>query len=188
MSPVALNPQRRRHLDPASTSPPPPARLFRSTPEVGAPEGDECRTKGGIYTKRPPMKCAGGVLFPSLPLCRRVHLTVGLFLTGGSEEFQLPAKLTPWCRRARLGPLVGLLGEHCVPSPSAVKHSGRNRDVPGGCARACVRSVVGRGPLSNFAAWVSLLFHSFHPFLVHAGLRERAADHRAFPKQKSFSF
>lgn len=56
------------------------------------------------------MKCGGGgVLFPSLPLCRRVHLTVGLFLTGGSEEFQLPAKLTPLCRRARLGPLVGLL-------------------------------------------------------------------------------
>lgn len=155
LGPVALNSQRRRHLDPTSTSPPLP--LF---PGSVSSERAVASSESGIYINRPPMKMRGG----SLPL-RPLHLLSARaphwFLAGGSEEFQLLAK--PTCWSARSGPLVRLFGERCVPRPCSAKRDGHNRG-----ARA--PSGGGRGASGDLGTCISLLSHSSRAFLGQAGL------------------
>lgn len=119
LGPVALNPQRRRHLDHTSTNPPLP--LF---PGSGSSERAVASAEGGTHTERPPMKMRGGtflsVLSARFPRARAPHR--GWSPAGGSEEFQLLAKRTR--RGARSGPLVRLFGEHRLPRPCSAKRDG----------------------------------------------------------------
>lgn len=55
LGPVALNPQRRRHLDHTSTNPPLPL-----LPGSGSSERAVASAEGGIRTERPPMRMRGG--------------------------------------------------------------------------------------------------------------------------------
>lgn len=61
LGPVALNPQRRRHLDHTSTNPPLP--LF---PGSGSSERAVASAEGGTHTERPPMKMRGGTFLSVL--------------------------------------------------------------------------------------------------------------------------
>lgn len=93
LGPVALNPQRRRHLNPASTCPPVPP--FAGS---GSPKGLAARPGGGIYSERPPMNMRGG---PVSSHFRTRLPSGGWFPVGGAEEFQLLAKRGPTCRNVR---------------------------------------------------------------------------------------
>lgn len=130
LRPVALNPQRRRHLDP-----PPLARLFRSFPEVGPLKGAEARTEGGIYTERPPMKMRGGS-FPSPTSARALPIEAGSWQESRKRSNCVQS------RRCRAGARVRVScsGEHLVRRLCAVKRSGHNRGALSHCARACVLS------------------------------------------------
>lgn len=114
LGPVALNPQRRRHLDPTA-----PALLFRSFPEMYPPKGLR-RVRAVGSTPRGDLWKRAVSPFLSIPAqlpCRARPPHRGRFPAGVSEECQLLTK--PTCWSALSGPLVCLFGEHRVPRTSS---------------------------------------------------------------------